>query len=123
MYLRKGFDFEFSSLPFVSAPEYPTNDVTAMSSKSLSMIEAVASMPATESVRNSSSSTNSSSTISMLAVNEEMPLGTLSMPLLRTKSWSLLCSFEEKEMLAPSSTSSRSTFDALTSLDCEKLRS
>ena len=88
--------------------------------KSLSVMLAVASKPATESVSDSVPSTILSSTMGMRASKDETPFGTVSWPLLRKKSWSLFELSDKKEILAPRSTSFWSTLFWLRGNDWEK---
>ena len=91
--------------------------------KSLSVIEAVAFLSPIDSVRNSFSSISLSSTMSMLAVKDETPLGTLSTPLLRTNFLSFLGLLDSNQMPCSSKmTSFSSALAWLLGVDCEKVR-
>ena len=93
-----------------------------MLSKSLSVIEAVASLSPTDSVRNSSPSISLSSLISMSVVKEEMPLGTLSTPLLRRNFLSFFGLFDLNRMPLSKKRSFSSALAWVLGFDCEKVR-
>ena len=91
------------SAPLLSAA---WNEATSTVSISLSVIEAVASSPAMESVSDSVPSTRVSSMMGMRASKDRTPLGMVSRPSLRINFLFFLGLFDLKEIFEPKSTSS-----------------